>query len=107
MGKKQHQNPECQQCHTTLHYESNGFKAISTTPDLVDVQCSECHRLAVADILTHTKRSRTKESSTNGATNGKDKVDFKPVSEQTCLKCHTEDNSPDFNNETYLNKITH
>lgn len=105
--EKQNHNPECQQCHTTMNGETNGFTSIRETPDLVNVQCSQCHRFNGDNILTHINRRRNAAKSSNGKTNGQNASDFQPVSEQICLKCHTEDNSPDFNYDSYKTKITH
>ncbi len=107
VGKKQNHNPECHQCHTTRFGEPDGFTTISQTPSLVNVQCAECHRETGGDILTHINRFRGKTRSSNSKTNGQTGSDFKPVTEQICLKCHNEDNSPHFDYETFLAKIRH
>ena len=107
VDKKQAHNPECQQCHTSLYNEPNGFSRLSDTPDMVNVQCAECHRPAISDVRTHMNRSKQTIASTNGKTNGKAQSDFKKITEQTCLKCHNEENSPQFDFAKFLAKVTH
>ncbi len=106
VDKKQNHNPECQKCHTTLFDEPNGFTKVGDTPDLVNVQCVECHR-PVGDVAVHISRFRKKAGATAAETNGQAAGDFQPVSEQTCLKCHTPENSPKFKYEIFLTKVTH
>ncbi|MFQ5823670.1 MAG: multiheme c-type cytochrome [bacterium] len=105
--KKQNHNPECQQCHTTRFGETIGFTSIYETPDLVNVQCTQCHRETNGNVLNHINRFRGKPRSTNRGTNDQAKLDFKPITETTCLNCHNEDNSPHFNYEEFLTKVTH
>ncbi|MCG8604756.1 hypothetical protein MJD09_07140 [bacterium] len=104
--EKQNHNPECQECHTTLYEQPNGFATIADTPDMVNVQCSQCHQLAVDDVMTHFKRGRVAKKSANGESN-RIASDFKPISEQTCLTCHNQENSPTFEYSKFLMKVTH
>ncbi len=104
--EKQAHNPECQKCHTTMSGEPNGFTRLAETPDLVSVQCAECHRPVAKDMATHINRFRGRGRSTNGETNGATK-DFKPITEETCRKCHNEENTPHFDYAEFRAKITH
>lgn len=106
VDKKQNHNPECQKCHTTLFGDPKGFTTVSETPDLVNVQCVVCHR-PVEDVTDHINRFRKKVGATGAETNGQIQRDFQPFSEQTCLKCHTPENSPKFKYEIFLAKVTH
>ena len=103
--EKQTHNPECQECHTTMFDESSGFSSIAVTPDLVNVQCAECHRLVGDDLEKHRKRPRAFNSKRE--TNGSKHIDFVPVTKQTCLKCHNQENSPKFDYTTFLSKVVH
>lgn len=81
-------DPECIICHAVGFGEEGGFYSMETTPELANVQCEACHgpdRDHVEDFSKPMKR----------------------VTEATCLKCHTRDNSPDFNYPVYLKKIIH
>ena len=81
-------DPECVMCHTVGYGEPGGFFSIDTTPELANVQCEECHGL---------NREHINDFSSP----------MMPVTEEVCLKCHTKENSPDFNFSVYLKKISH
>ena len=81
-------DPECLICHTVGFGEEGGFYTIETTPELANVQCEECHGL---------DRGHLEDFS----------VPLRPVTEKICLKCHTKENSPDFDYPVYLEKIKH
>ena len=81
-------DPECVVCHTVGFGEKGGFRNIETTPELANVQCEECHGLDREHIDDFSRP-------------------MKRVSRAVCLKCHTEDNSPDFDYPVYLEKIKH
>ena len=82
-------NPECVSCHTTGFGEPGGLGEL--TPKNIrkfkGVQCEECH----GPMKGHPSD---------------DRVHSEPVTEKTCLKCHDEANSPDFDYATYLPKAT-
>ncbi len=81
-------DPECLVCHTVGFGEDGGFSSIETTPELANVQCEVCH----GPDKEHRKDfSRPMQI----------------VTEAVCVKCHTKDNSPDFDYPVYLNKIKH
>lgn len=62
----------------------------------------------LSDIRDHFKRVQPgRQKSTTTQTNGQTRTDFLPVTEQTCLRCHTKDNSPHFEYEKYLAKVKH
>ncbi len=81
-------DPECLKCHTVGFGEEGGFFSIESTPELANVQCEECHGF---------NREHLTEFS----------EPLSPVTGKVCLKCHTENNSPDFNYEVYREKIIH
>ncbi|HDN95167.1 MAG TPA: hypothetical protein ENG76_03690, partial [Nitrospirae bacterium] len=81
-------DPECIKCHSVGFGEKGGFYSIETTPDLANVQCEECHGLDRGHLDDFSKPMR-------------------PVTEKVCLKCHTEEHSPDFDYPVYLEKIKH
>lgn len=81
-------DPECVICHTVGFGEEGGFHTIDTTPELANVQCEECHGLNREHVQDFSKP-------------------LKKVTESVCLKCHTQDNSPDFDYPLYLKKIIH
>ncbi len=81
-------DPECILCHTVGFGEEGGFYSIETTPELANVQCEECHGLDRKHVEDFSRPMR-------------------PVTEAVCLKCHTGENSPDFDFKVYLKKIMH
>lgn len=81
-------DPECIICHTVGFGEKGGFYSIETTPELANVQCEACHGLDRDHVEDFSKP-------------------MKRVTEAACLKCHTRDNSPDFDYPVYLEKIIH
>lgn len=81
-------DPECIACHTVGFGEKGGFFTLETTPELANVQCEECHGLDRQHINDFS-RPMTR------------------VTEKVCLKCHTGENSPDFDYPVYLKKIIH
>jgi hypothetical protein len=81
-------DPDCIICHAVGFGEEGGFYSIDTTPELANVQCEECHGLDKEHL-----------SDFSGP--------MKVITEAVCMKCHTRDNSPDFNYPVYLEKIKH
>lgn len=81
-------DPECIVCHSVGFGEKGGFFTLETTPELANVQCEECHGLDREHIEDFSRPMR-------------------PVTEKVCLKCHTRENSPDFDFPVYLKKIIH
>ena len=105
VDKQQTADPECQQCHTTLFKQPNGFSTIFENPDLVNVQCVDCHNLAEDSPKEHINKFRRRRVAASTQTNGK--ANFKPVTEATCLRCHNKESSPNFNYEEAFLKVTH
>ena len=83
------QNPECIQCHSTGFGQIGGFGEVtaSNIRKFKAVQCEMCH------------------GPMKGHPNDKS-IHSSIISEQTCLPCHNEANSPNFDFETYLPKAT-
>ncbi len=80
-------DPECITCHVVGFREEGGFYTIEATPELANVQCEECHGMNRAHL--------------------DDFSAMDPVTIKACLKCHTKENSPDFDYPVYLEKIKH
>jgi len=84
-ARESQKNPECVSCHTTGFGEIGGFADLESPTEMArfkGVQCEACH----GPLSEHP-----------GGTSGP-----RPVTEATCLVCHDEANSPDFDYETYL-----
>jgi len=80
-------DPECVKCHVT-GYAQDGFFSMASTPGLANVQCEACHGRG---------REHARESSTP----------MPPIDKETCLKCHTQINSPEFDYKAYLERVRH
>jgi hypothetical protein len=81
-------DPECLVCHTVGFGEKGGFYSIETTPGLSNIQCEECHGIGLDHLEDFI-------------------LPMRAVTESVCLKCHTAENSPDFDYTKYKEKIKH
>jgi len=81
-------DPECVICHTVGYGEEGGFYSGAVTPALANVQCEACHGPGKGHVSDFT-------------------MPMRPVGEDVCLRCHTRENSPDFDFKIYLEKIIH
>ena len=81
-------DPECVRCHTTGYGEEGGFYSATATPGLANVQCEQCHGPGMEHLSDYAAPMAT-------------------PAEAVCLRCHTEDNSPDFDYKSYRERIKH
>jgi hypothetical protein len=79
-------NPECLRCHTTCQLDLKQDGSVEVPEHLRNVQCEACHGM--------------------GAEHARD-GSYGAIAVETCLRCHDEANSPDFDLATYLPKVTH
>jgi hypothetical protein len=79
-------SPECLPCHVVGYGQPGGFSAKQSTPDLVNVQCENCHGMG------------TKHPEKGNAT---------VVGPDVCLTCHTHEQNPDFDYDQALTHIVH
>ena len=70
---KQEGLPDCQRCHVVGYGETGGFIDYDLTPELVNVQCEECHGAGKLHAADPGKKGS---------------ITAKP-GEQKCRKCHT------------------
>jgi hypothetical protein len=89
---------DCVPCHVTGFGADRGFINMLRTPNLAGVQCEACHG-ASAD---HVRSPQT----TRPGIGPVQKV-HRRVRKEFCLRCHTPENSPNFNFERYWPKIAH
>ena len=88
-------DPDCLTCHTVGFGFSSGFLSVEETPNHLDVGCENCHGAG----SKHVAEQREDSNSTH--------MDYGTVTESTCLTCHTTENSPKFDFNTYFPKIVH
>lgn len=88
IDKDQEYNMDCIFCHTTGWGYTGGFIISDTTPEMEEVQCEMCHGAGGEHIATGN-------------------LTFETISKVTCIKCHTEKTSPDFDYYSYYSAIGH
>jgi hypothetical protein len=81
-------NPLCVACHVTGNRRTNGFRNIKLTPNFANVQCEACHGAAGAHMQDPSKP-------------------YGKLDENSCVSCHTKDNSPEFVFPSYWERIRH
>ena len=84
-----HRDSNCVGCHVVGYQEPGGFTGMryrNTEVDLVDVQCEACHGPGSEHVRDGSYKARAKES---------------------CVRCHTPNEDPDFDFATDWPKITH
>lgn len=79
--------PECLPCHVVGYGQVGGFSAKQATPDLVNVQCENCHGMG----------TKHPEQGDTSAVVGPD----------VCLGCHTHEQNPNFDYDEALSHIVH
>lgn len=84
----QEYNKECIPCHVVGFGYAGGFTIPNETPEMEGVQCEMCHGAGGEHAETG-------------------KIAFETVTEAACLKCHTQNNSPEFDYATYYQAIEH
>jgi hypothetical protein len=94
VAKGSEYDPDCLRCHNVGYGARDGFINIQRTPKLAGVQCENCHGRAGEHVKT--MQAGLKKRST-----------FRPVTPNTCVKCHDEENSENFVYAPYWAKIKH
>jgi hypothetical protein len=85
-NKGQNFEPECIVCHTTGYQYKNGYAEQSPYNRLANVQCEACHGYGTQHDRQGGWAAQAKDS---------------------CLTCHDQENSPEFDYATYWEKIKH
>jgi 2',3'-cyclic-nucleotide 2'-phosphodiesterase (5'-nucleotidase family) len=78
--------PECLSCHTTGYQHKNGYSDEPPLNRLVNVQCEACHGYGT----THERDGQ-----------------WGSLAKDSCVTCHDQENSPNFDYATYWEKIKH
>lgn len=85
----QARDPECVPCHVVGLRKTTGFRSRTSTPKLSNVGCESCHGAGAAHSAAP-KRIRMSK-----------------IGRETCISCHSLDNSPNFVFDRYWAKVTH
>ena len=113
VAKNSEFDPECLRCHTVGYGLYTGFVDATTTPGLENVQCESCHGRGKYHIEQMEKQAALTGhivlgSLKPGASNSFHEAStLNSVTPSTCLRCHDQDNSANFNYATFLPKIAH
>jgi hypothetical protein len=84
-----HRDTNCVGCHVTGYGDAGGFAGVrprGAMVDLVDVQCEACH-------------GPGSEHARDGS--------YAARAARSCVKCHTENDDPDFDYDTYWPRVAH
>lgn len=79
---------DCTPCHTTGFYKQGGFLSLTSTPDLINVQCESCH----GNGNDHSENPEVIPAENASA---------------VCTSCHNSEQSPDFVFEDRWSRIRH
>jgi 2',3'-cyclic-nucleotide 2'-phosphodiesterase (5'-nucleotidase family) len=81
-------SPSCFPCHTVGFGFIGGFLLPNMTPGVANVQCESCHGAGADHVALPA-------------------LGFAPPAVTQCTKCHTPENSPQFDMVTYLPQVQH
>jgi hypothetical protein len=82
-------DPECVPCHVVGLTKTTGFRSKTLTPQLSNVGCESCHGAGAAHSASPFK------------------VRMSKVGRNSCISCHSLDNSPNFDFARYWPKVAH
>lgn len=82
-------DPECVPCHVVGLNRTTGFRSRTLTPQLSNVGCESCHGAGAAHSASPFKVLMSK------------------VDRNSCISCHSLDNSPNFDFSRYWPKVAH
>lgn len=94
VAKKSEFDPDCLRCHTVGYGARDGFLNLQRTAKLAGIQCESCHGRG-GDHVKATDAGLRRVST------------FRPVTPNTCVKCHDKENSENFRYASYWPKIAH
>jgi len=82
-------SPECLACHTTGFGRDDGYLNYNITAELKNVNCTECH-WATGEHLDDPNLHRSEA-----------------IKESHCIRCHDQVNSPEFEFQSFMERIQH
>ncbi len=88
-SEMEHRDPDCVPCHTVGLSSEHGFRSEASTPHLANVGCESCHGAG----KMHAQDPKS--------------TPFAKVRKQACTNCHTSEQSPAFQFDSYWQRIRH
>ncbi len=85
-----HTDPACQRCHTTGYGMPGGFVSLARSRSRRGIGCESCHGPSLAHADDPTERTA-----------------YFAQAASHCVVCHDRENSPEFEYETYWDRIRH
>lgn len=101
-------NPECLACHTTGYGIPTGFNIPDVDTHMNNIQCEACHGPAADHVREQTVIAEGLDPAYQlESENALDTPFSKEVPQEVCLRCHTEEWSPDFDYATWVVRVNH
>ena len=108
LGSENSMDPECLSCHTTGYGYPTGMEDPYRDQHLQGVTCESCHGPAAGHVREQTIIAKELDPSTLIPLTDPTGLPFsREVPEQVCLRCHTEEWSPDFDYDTWVIRVEH
>jgi len=101
-------NPECLACHTTGYGIPTGLSDPYRDSHLRGVTCESCHGPGAEHVRTRIAEREGLDTSDMLPLEDPTGIPFRrEVPEGVCIRCHTEEWSPDFDYETWIERVNH
>lgn len=102
------QNPDCIQCHSTGYGQPTGFRSFDLDPHLATIGCEACHGPAATHVREKSIEAGVYDADSALPPDNPVDIPFTgDVPEEICLRCHTEEWSPDFDYDTWVVRVNH
>lgn len=104
-AKNEQRSAACLPCHVTGYNKAGGWNILknSERPDMRGVHCENCHGPGEYHVAVQSGQKAPPDL----ALGGRNKLGLQPASESSCLACHDEPNSPNFDFKAYWPQIQH
>ncbi|MBM3458901.1 MAG: hypothetical protein FJX77_10270 [Armatimonadetes bacterium] len=101
--KQSEYDPECLSCHTVGYGLHSGFVDLQKTGQLANVQCESCHGRG----KRHVEQMQKAMGNPSLLAAARKESSLKPVTAASCIRCHDEENSENFQFRSFWAQIRH